>query len=117
MSLDWIHLIASVADRTCPDIKKEFDRKIDNEKINKAWDGRSRSSISATIVYIVTRLSSCPKKIDIKTIMDYSGVKRNTIKACYRDMIPVIDYLLDKIPEKIVTKDEIFMTFRNNDLF
>lgn len=81
--------------------------------IEKPWEGRSRSSIAATVVYIVSRLPKFPLKLDLKNISFRTGVRISTIMTCYRDMIPVIDKLLESAPPEFVSLDEITNTFQN----
>jgi transcription initiation factor TFIIIB Brf1 subunit/transcription initiation factor TFIIB len=101
----WIKIIASVGNKAKPDSDEGV------AYINKSWDGRSETSIAATIVYIVTRLPSCPEKFDIEAVSRRTGVKKSTISSCYRDMLPVVHKLLDELPLKIVSSEEILNIF------
>merc|ERR1712146_374077 len=62
--------------------------------VEKPWESRSRSSIAATVVYIVSRLPKFPMEIDLRKIAFRTGVRASTIMTCYRDMIPAINKLL-----------------------
>jgi len=105
---DWTNAIKDVAHKAHPDVKEDMTS---ISSIEKAWDGRSRASIAATIVYIVTRLPRCPAKVDVKLISRRSGVRERTIIACFSDMLPVIDKLLAEVSVKIATQEEIHKTF------
>jgi len=77
----------------------------------KSWEGRSRSSIAATVLYILSRLPKFPVRLDVKKIAFRTGVRVSTIMSCYRDMLPVINQLLDSAPCEMVSEKEITNTF------
>merc|ERR1712224_154868 len=52
--------------------------------MGKSWEGRSRSSIAATILYILSRLPRFPVRLDVKKIAFRTGVRVSTIMRCYR---------------------------------
>jgi len=79
--------------------------------IEKPWEGRSRSSIAATVIYIASRLPRFPLKLDLKNVAFRTGVRISTIMICYRDIIPVIDKLLAWAPSDFVHPNEITDTF------
>jgi len=80
---EWVCAIATVAAMVQPNINEEVKPNICS--VEKKWDGRSRASIAATVVYIVTQLPCCPTKVDMKMISQCSGVRNVTITACYRN--------------------------------
>merc|ERR1711939_1238283 len=44
----WLRILVKVANKACPDVANDT-----NEwHVDKKWDGRSRASIAATVVYI-----------------------------------------------------------------
>jgi transcription initiation factor TFIIIB Brf1 subunit/transcription initiation factor TFIIB len=106
---EWIQFIAKVANRARPEEENESEPMIAHS--DKLWDGRSRASIAATIVYIVTRLPKCPEKVDMKMVIRCSDVCCDTIKSCYRDMLPIVPKLLENTPMQIATTEEICETF------
>jgi transcription initiation factor TFIIB len=106
----WVDVITKVANKTRPDTEKNDDE-VTITTMDKTWDGRSHSSIAATVVYIVTRLPRCPQKVSISTVSHCTGVRGSTIISCYRDMLPVIDKLLNVVPVEIATNEEISATF------
>eukprot|EP00746_Dinoflagellata_sp_MGD_P157411 gnl/MRDRNA2_/MRDRNA2_86207_c0_seq2.p1 gnl/MRDRNA2_/MRDRNA2_86207_c0~~gnl/MRDRNA2_/MRDRNA2_86207_c0_seq2.p1 ORF type:complete len:223 (+),score=0.92 gnl/MRDRNA2_/MRDRNA2_86207_c0_seq2:458-1126(+) len=81
--------------------------------IETPWEGRSRSSIAATVIYIVSRLPKFPFKLDLKNITFRTGVRSSTIMTCYKDIIQVIDKLLYSAPSEFVSPDEIKETFEH----
>lgn len=103
----WIIFSALLAEKILPN---RSGRNVFGDA-DRQWDGRSRASLAATIVYIVSRLPRCPSKVDIKTVALKSGVRVSTIMTCYRDMLPVVDKLFENAPEDIVSGTEIINTF------
>jgi len=114
---DWVTLAGKVAERTYSTQQKETAETLNERKIicfDKTWDGRSKTSIAATIIFIITRLPRCPEKVDLCSISLRSGVQASTIMTCYREMLPVIHKLLDNTPTKFATLKEIINTFSSD---
>lgn len=107
---EWIHTVAEVACKACPDTGQGDISNITSAE--KVWDGRSRDSIAATIVYVITRLPRCPNRLDVKTVAKRLGVGEATIASCYRDMLPVMNRLLDVVPNHLATFEDIQHTFQ-----
>merc|ERR1712190_105271 len=81
-------------------------------KTIKNWDGRSRPTIAATIVFFITRLPRCPIKVNLNMISMSSGIQNETIEACYRDMLPSLILIMNEAPIEIVTPEELRLTFK-----
>merc|ERR1712084_169080 len=81
-------------------------------KIIKNWDGRSRTTIAATIVFFITRLPRCPIKVNLNMISMSSGIQNETIEICYRDMLPSLILIMNEAPIKIVTPKELRFAFQ-----
>merc|ERR1712151_181127 len=81
----WVKIISDVANASISDVKcGNENEELIKKNMDITWEGRSWTSIAATIVYIVTRLPKCPKRVDMKMISQCSDVKESTIAACYK---------------------------------
>jgi transcription initiation factor TFIIIB Brf1 subunit/transcription initiation factor TFIIB len=110
MPRKWVLFTEAFARNVLPGTTNNFG----NQKFfQKAWEGRSRASIAATVVYIVSRVPSFPVKIDVNTIALRTSVRVSTIMTCYRDMLPVIEKLFDGVLEN-VTVAEVMVSFKTD---
>merc|ERR1712084_90321 len=88
---------------------------LENNNVYKTirnWDGRSRTTIAATIVYFITRLPRCPVKVSLNMISTKSRIQNETIEACYRDMLPSLILIMNEAPIEIVSPEELRLTFK-----
>lgn len=111
MKREWVVFTEALAKNVVPGA---IDCNNNPSSFKKAWEGRSRASIAATVVYIVSRLPNYPDQIDLNTIAFRTSVRVSTIMTCYRDMLPVIDKIFDGVLENVTSKTEVLGTFKTD---
>merc|ERR1711920_576560 len=109
---DWIELIIYIIKIVLSYLTYGYLEDNNVSKIIRNWDGRSRTTIAATIVYFITRLPRCPVKVSLNMISTSSKIQSETIEICYRDMLPSLILIMNEAPIEIVTPEELHLAFK-----